>query len=91
VLATREVPVFDSKLSAVAFGVFIPFFFVMSGMRLDVDALFSSASGLAKLAIFVLFQSPGSEVAGVDDPAVAPDRGEAGEDDPQPAAPTGYV
>jgi Kef-type K+ transport system membrane component KefB len=56
VLATREIPVFDSKLTAVAFGVFIPFFFVVSGMRLDVDALFSSASGVAKLAIFfVLF------------------------------------
>src|SRR6185369_11067186 len=54
VLATREIPVFDSKLTAVAFGVFIPFFFVVSGM--DVDALFASASGVAKLAIFfVLF------------------------------------
>ena len=49
-------PAFDSKLTAVAFGVFIPFFFVVSGMRLDVDALFASASGVAKLAIFfVLF------------------------------------
>ena len=47
---------FDSKLTAVAFGVFIPFFFVVSGMRLDVDALFASASGVVKLAIFfVLF------------------------------------
>ncbi len=56
VLATREIPVFDSKLTAVAFGVFIPFFFVVSGMRLDVDALFGSPSGVAKLAIFfVLF------------------------------------
>ena len=34
----------------------MPFFFVVSGMRLDVDALFSSASGLIKVAIFfVLF------------------------------------
>ena len=56
VLATREIPAFDSKLTAVAFGVFIPFFFVVSGMRLDVDALFASPSGVAKLAIFfVLF------------------------------------
>ncbi|HEX5621246.1 MAG TPA: cation:proton antiporter [Solirubrobacteraceae bacterium] len=56
VLATREIPVFDSKLTAVAFGVFVPFFFVVSGMRLDIDALFASASGVAKLAIFfVLF------------------------------------
>jgi Kef-type K+ transport system membrane component KefB len=56
VLRTREIPVFDSKLSAVAFGFFVPFFFVVSGMRLDIDALFASASGVAKLAIFfVLF------------------------------------
>ena len=41
-LRAREIPFFDSKLAAVAFGVFIPFFFVVSGMRLDVDALFAS-------------------------------------------------
>ena len=56
VLQERELPAFDSKLTAVAFGVFIPFFFVMSGMRLDVDALFADVSGVAKLAMFfVLF------------------------------------
>ncbi len=56
VLQTREMPIFDSKLNAIAFGVFIPFFFVVSGMRLDVDALFSSVSGVVKLGIFfVLF------------------------------------
>jgi Kef-type K+ transport system membrane component KefB len=52
VLKTREVPGFDSKLSAVAFGVFIPFFFVVSGMNLDVDALFASVSGVLKLVLF---------------------------------------
>jgi len=56
VLQKQEVPSFDSKLTAVAFGVFIPFFFVMSGMRLDVDALFASVSGVLKLFLFfVLF------------------------------------
>jgi Kef-type K+ transport system membrane component KefB len=56
VLQKAEVPAFDSKLTAVAFGVFIPFFFVVSGMRLNVDALFASASGLFKLGLFfVLF------------------------------------
>jgi Kef-type K+ transport system membrane component KefB len=56
VLQTREIPTFDSKLTAVAFGVFIPFFFVVSGMKLDIDALFASPSGVAKLAtFFVLF------------------------------------
>jgi Kef-type K+ transport system membrane component KefB len=52
VLKTREVPAFDSKLSAVAFGVFIPFFFVVSGMQLDVDALFASPSGVLKMFVF---------------------------------------
>jgi Kef-type K+ transport system membrane component KefB len=56
VLGKREMHAFDSKLTAVAFGFFVPFFFVLSGMRLDVDALFASLSGVAKLAIFfVLF------------------------------------
>jgi Kef-type K+ transport system membrane component KefB len=52
VLKTREVPVFDSKLTAVAFGFFVPFFFVVSGMQLDIDALFASVSGVVKLVIF---------------------------------------
>jgi Kef-type K+ transport system membrane component KefB len=51
-LREREVPGFDSKLTAVAFGVFIPFFFVVSGMQLDVDALFASTSGVVKLFVF---------------------------------------
>ena len=55
-MSKREVPGFDSKLNAVAFGVFVPFFFIVSGMRLDVDALFSSVSSVAKmLMFFVLF------------------------------------
>ena len=52
VLKEREVPGFDSKLTAVAFGVFIPFFFVVSGMQLDVAALFSSFGGVAKMFLF---------------------------------------
>jgi Kef-type K+ transport system membrane component KefB len=56
VLRSREMPMFDSKLTAIAFGVFVPFFFVTSGMKLDVAALFASASGVAKmLAFFLLF------------------------------------
>lgn len=56
VLGKSEVEVFDSKLNAVAFGFFVPFFFVVSGLRLDVDALFSSVSSVAKLLLFfVLF------------------------------------
>ncbi len=54
VLRTREMPAFDSKLTAVAFGVFVPFFFVASGMRLDVAALFASVSGVLKMLLFFL-------------------------------------
>ncbi len=52
VLKTREIPAFDSKLNAVAFGVFVPFFFVVSGMNLDVEALFSSTSAVLKMLLF---------------------------------------
>jgi Kef-type K+ transport system membrane component KefB len=54
VLRTRELPGFDSKLTAIAFGVFVPFFFVVSGMKLDVDALFGSVSGVVKMVVFFL-------------------------------------
>ncbi len=52
VLKAREMPAFDSKLTAVAFGVFVPFFFVLSGMNLDTTALFSSVSGVLKMVLF---------------------------------------
>jgi Kef-type K+ transport system membrane component KefB len=56
VLKTRELPAFDSKLTAVAFGVFVPFFFVASGMGLDIHALFASVSDVLKMLLFfVLF------------------------------------
>jgi Kef-type K+ transport system membrane component KefB len=56
VLKEREIAGFDSKLTAVGFGVFIPFFFVYSGMTLDIDALFGSVSGVVKMFVFfVLF------------------------------------
>ena len=56
VLQEREVTGFDSKLTAVAFGVFVPFFFVVSGMQLDLAALFASVAGVLKMALFfVLF------------------------------------
>jgi Kef-type K+ transport system membrane component KefB len=52
-LSDKELPAFDSKLGALGFGVFIPFFFIVSGMNLDVSALFSSGSGVAKLFLFL--------------------------------------
>jgi Kef-type K+ transport system membrane component KefB len=54
VLRAHELPAFDSKLTAVAFGVFVPFFFVASGMKLDVAALFATPSGVLKMVVFFL-------------------------------------
>jgi Kef-type K+ transport system membrane component KefB len=44
---------FRSKLDAVGFGVFVPFFFVASGLTFDLDALFASGSAVAKVPIFL--------------------------------------
>jgi Kef-type K+ transport system membrane component KefB len=49
----REVSVFESKLTAVGYGLLIPFFFVTSGMAFDLDALLGSTSALLKLPMFV--------------------------------------
>lgn len=53
-LKARELPAFESKLTAVGFGVFVPFFFIVSGMRLDVTALFATSGGVPKLVLFLL-------------------------------------
>ncbi len=44
---------FHHKLEAVGFGVFIPFFWVASGLRFDGAALFASGSALAMVPIFL--------------------------------------
>ena len=52
-LRTRELPGFDSKLSGIAFGVFVPFFFIVSGMSLDITA-FASPAGILRTILFLL-------------------------------------
>ena len=47
-------PQFRLKLEAVGFGVFIPVFFVTSGLRFDLNALFASASTVARVPLFLL-------------------------------------
>jgi len=48
-------PLFRSKLDAVGYGVFIPFFFVTSGMELDLGAVFGGgAASLATVPVFLL-------------------------------------
>ena len=47
-------PQFRVKLEAAGFGVFIPVFFVTSGVRFDLNALFASASTVAQVPLFLL-------------------------------------
>jgi Kef-type K+ transport system membrane component KefB len=46
-------PDFRRKLEAIGFGVFIPVFFVSSGVRYDLDALLADASNVAMVPIFL--------------------------------------
>ena len=50
-LRGHELSGFDSKLSAIAFGLFVPFFFTVSGMTLDITA-FASPAGLLRTLLF---------------------------------------
>ena len=56
-LKGHELQVFESKLTAVGFGFFVPFFFVTSGIEFDLDAL-GSVGAIAKL-VDVLRPLPG--------------------------------
>src|SRR5436309_8140234 len=44
---------FHRKLEAAGFGVFVPFFFVSTGIKLDVSSLFHSGSALARVPLFL--------------------------------------
>ena len=44
---------FHTKLEAVGFGVFVPFFFVSTGIKLDVASLFHSSSAMARVPLFL--------------------------------------
>ena len=52
-LKDREVAVFDSKLTAVGYGFFIPFFFVVSGIKFNLTELTDDASDLLKVPLFL--------------------------------------
>jgi Kef-type K+ transport system membrane component KefB len=55
-LRDYELAAFESKLTGLAFGLFVPFFFIVSGMKLDVSAVFATPGGVAKIFLFfVLF------------------------------------
>jgi Kef-type K+ transport system membrane component KefB len=52
-LRGREVRVFESKLTAVGYGFFIPFFFVASGLKFDLSALTDDPIRLLELPLFL--------------------------------------
>ncbi len=54
-LRGHELQIFESKLTAVGFGFFVPFFFVTSGIEFDLDALGSVGAVLKMLLFLVLF------------------------------------
>jgi len=47
-------PEFRGKLEAVGFGVFIPIFFVTTGVQFDLNALFADASTVARVPLFLV-------------------------------------
>lgn len=49
----REAEVVQSKLEAIAFGMFVPFFFVVTGMRFDLRALLDNPAALLLVPVFV--------------------------------------
>jgi Kef-type K+ transport system membrane component KefB len=46
-------PQFRLKLEAAGFGIFVPFFFVTTGVRFDLHALFAGGSAIARVPIFL--------------------------------------
>lgn len=47
-------PQFRQKLEAIGFGVFIPVFFITSGLRFNLSALFASASSILLIPVFLV-------------------------------------
>jgi Kef-type K+ transport system membrane component KefB len=52
-LRGREVNLFEAKLTAIGYGFFIPFFFIVSGIEFNLDALVSSTRALWELPLFL--------------------------------------
>jgi Kef-type K+ transport system membrane component KefB len=52
-LRGREVRVFESKLAAVGYGFFIPFFFITSGIKFELSALTDDPIRLLELPLFL--------------------------------------
>ena len=50
---TMTHPEFRQKLEAVGYGVFVPVFFVVTGLSFELNALFANATNLARVPIFL--------------------------------------
>lgn len=50
----EETELIEAKLEAVSFGYMVPIFFVVTGVRYDLDSLTSSPSALAKVPLFLV-------------------------------------
>ena len=46
-------PQFRQKLEAVGYGVFVPFFFVATGVKFELNTLFATGTNLARVPIFL--------------------------------------
>jgi len=52
--AHEEAEVVESKLEGIGFGFLVPFFFVMSGIKLDLKALLNSPADAATIPLFLV-------------------------------------
>ena len=52
--ATRTHPYFRTKLEAIGFGLFVPIFFITSGVKFNLSALLHSPSGMLQVPLYVL-------------------------------------
>lgn len=76
-ISDSETEVVESKLDAIGFGMLIPFFFIMTGVRFDLDALLGSTQALALLPGFVaLFLLSRGAVTWLTHRRVLPDKGQ---------------
>ncbi|MGH9279139.1 MAG: cation:proton antiporter, partial [Acidimicrobiales bacterium] len=51
-LRGHEVELFESKITALGYGLLVPFFFITSGMNFDLDSLIGSPTAMLKLPLF---------------------------------------
>jgi Kef-type K+ transport system membrane component KefB len=52
-IGDREVGRFESKVAAVGYGFLVPFFFVVSGMKFDLDAVLDDPGSIAEVPLFL--------------------------------------